>query len=194
MTQNELFMYDILGRISSTDAPIVFKGGLITKLILAEKQFTSIDRATVDIDANWIGTAPSIEQLVQTIKKALGELNQQYEVQAIRDYGEKRSAGLAICDKNSGQEIFDACQAHHRTIQNFDGFINQKAAVEHAYNKLRRIENKPSFLILYQHLENFLKPFIAPDNVRKTWIPEKLTWQENTSRQNIRKRNRGLEI
>ena len=40
MTQNELFMYDILGRISSTDAPIVFKGGLITKLILAEKQFT----------------------------------------------------------------------------------------------------------------------------------------------------------
>ncbi len=263
MTQNELFMYDILGRISSTDAPIVFKGGLITKLILAEKQFTSIDRATVDIDANWIGTAPSMEQLVQTIKKALGELNQQYEVQAIRDYGEKRSAGLAICDKNSGmkilsmdidiapslswktyyfgeigirgilvneiladkiavvssdlvykyrakdlidvyalsscatidtQEIFDACQAHHRTIQNFDGFINQKAAVEHAYNKLRRIENKPSFLILYQHLENFLKPFIAPDNVRKTWIPEKLTWQENTSRQNIRKRNRGLEI
>ncbi|MDY3656192.1 MAG: hypothetical protein SOY50_01835 [Ruminococcus callidus] len=69
MTQNELFMYDILGRISSTDAPIVFKGGLITKLILAEKQFTSIDRATVDIDANWIGTAPSMEQLVQTIKK-----------------------------------------------------------------------------------------------------------------------------
>ena len=51
MTQNELFMYDILGRISSTDAPIVFKGGLITKLILAEKQFTSIDRATVDRDA-----------------------------------------------------------------------------------------------------------------------------------------------
>ena len=43
------------------------------------------------------------------------------------------------------------------TVHDFDGypmgngFINQNSAVEHAYSELRRIENKPSFLILYQY-------------------------------------------
>ena len=34
MTDRENIMYQILGKISETDAPIVFKGALITKLIL----------------------------------------------------------------------------------------------------------------------------------------------------------------
>jgi hypothetical protein len=41
MTQQEQLMYQILGRISETDAPIVFKGALITKLVLAENGYTS---------------------------------------------------------------------------------------------------------------------------------------------------------
>ncbi len=34
-------MYDFLARVSNTDAPIVFKGGLITKLILSENVFVA---------------------------------------------------------------------------------------------------------------------------------------------------------
>ena len=34
-------MYDFLARVSKTDAPIVFKGGLITKLILSENVFVA---------------------------------------------------------------------------------------------------------------------------------------------------------
>lgn len=37
VTNKEDMMYGILSCISSEDAPIVFKGGLITKLILEEK-------------------------------------------------------------------------------------------------------------------------------------------------------------
>lgn len=34
MTEQEKLMYEILGQITTSDSPIVFKGGLITKLIL----------------------------------------------------------------------------------------------------------------------------------------------------------------
>jgi hypothetical protein len=43
---------EILGTISATDAPIVFKGALIAKLILSENGFVSTARQTRDIDAD----------------------------------------------------------------------------------------------------------------------------------------------
>lgn len=46
MTEREKFLYSILGNISNTDAPIVFKGALITKLILAEHGYKDINRMT----------------------------------------------------------------------------------------------------------------------------------------------------
>jgi len=49
MTELEQKMYQILGAISATDAPIVFVGGLITKLILEESRFNTLVRHTVDI-------------------------------------------------------------------------------------------------------------------------------------------------
>lgn len=263
MTTSEALMYEILGRISSSNAPLVFKGGLITKLILAEQKYTSIDRATVDIDANWIDTAPSMEQLVKTIESALGELNQVYKIMPIRNYGEKRSAGLGVYDRESGmkilsmdidiapisswktyyfgemgikgilaneiladkisvissdlvykyrakdlidvyalsscitidtQDIIESCKIHDRAIQSFDGFLNRKNDVEHAYNKLRRIEEKPPFLHLYSHLEKFLMPFITIDNIRKIWDPKKAIWEEYVAQQYLKKKNRGLEL
>jgi len=57
MTEHERLMYQVLGRISDSDAPLVFKGALITKLILVENGFTNLERRTKDIDANWV-TAP----------------------------------------------------------------------------------------------------------------------------------------
>lgn len=60
MTEQEKLMYEILGQITTSDIPIVFKGGLITKLILNESGLSSVQRTTKDIDANWIGQPPSI--------------------------------------------------------------------------------------------------------------------------------------
>ena len=56
--EHERLMYEIIGSISELNVPIIFKGALITKLILAENQFDEIARKTVDIDANWIGEPP----------------------------------------------------------------------------------------------------------------------------------------
>ena len=40
MNEQEKLMYGIISNISQTDAPIIFKGGLITRLILQENGFT----------------------------------------------------------------------------------------------------------------------------------------------------------
>ena len=63
MTRHEKLMYQVLERISKADTPIVFKGALITKLILAENGYTALERQTKDIDANWIGLPPSMNAL-----------------------------------------------------------------------------------------------------------------------------------
>ena len=105
MTEKEELMYNILSKISDIDAPIVFKGALITKLILEEHGYKEIQRMTKDIDANWIGNPPSMSYLSDTIRKALGELNNKFNVEESRAYGKGRSAGLTIRDKATADKV-----------------------------------------------------------------------------------------
>jgi len=105
MTDKERFMYQIMGEISKANAPIVFKGALVTKLILAENGYTAVERQTRDIDANWIGAPPSMEALVDTINNSFGELNNRVYAVAFREYGEKMSAGISICEKQTNEEL-----------------------------------------------------------------------------------------
>jgi hypothetical protein len=105
MTNLEKTMYDILGKVSQTNAPIVFKGALITKLILDENGFAELDRPTVDIDANWYGTPPSMEDLVDSVNKSLITLDEGLYAEATREYGERKSAGLSIINPATGKEV-----------------------------------------------------------------------------------------
>jgi hypothetical protein len=105
MTNNEQLMYQILGKFSDIDAPFVFKGALITKLVLAEGGFTSFERPTKDIDANWIGTPPSMRHLTDIVSQALNSLDGEFTAEAIREYRDKKSAGIAIVDTKTGDRI-----------------------------------------------------------------------------------------
>ena len=58
LSTKEKLMYSILNNISNTNLPIVFKGALITKLILSNNGFEDVSRYTKDIDGNWIGKTP----------------------------------------------------------------------------------------------------------------------------------------
>lgn len=103
MTQHEKMMYGIIAGISKFDTPLVFKGGLVTKLVLAENDFHTIERMTKDIDASWVGKAPSMSELINTIN--LGLDTQKYIAVAERDYTDKRSAGISIVEKQTGDKI-----------------------------------------------------------------------------------------
>ena len=104
MTDKEKTMYQILGKICEADAPIVFKGALITKLILAERGFTMLERMTKDIDANWIGTPPSMSEIEDTVNRSLGALGGKFHAEAFREYGDKKSAGLYIIENATNEK------------------------------------------------------------------------------------------
>lgn len=103
MTEREEIMYEFLARISSTNAPIIFKGGLITKLILSENEYNDVQRSTVDIDASWMDSPPTMEEMRQTINNALGDFQENFYVDIMREYGIRngvqRSAGFYIYKK-----------------------------------------------------------------------------------------------
>ena len=72
LTAQEKRMYDVMGAIANSNVPVVYKGALITKLILQENQFDDFARETLDIDASWVGTTPPpMEQLTAMLNSAL---------------------------------------------------------------------------------------------------------------------------
>jgi len=247
MTEKERFMYLLMGKISESNAPIVFKGAMVTKLILAENGYTALERQTKDIDANWVGTPPSMNALVDTVNHSLGELKNQIYAIAFREYGEKMSAGISIREKQTDEEIISmdidmrpihGSRIYHygeigfrgvlvdevladkltvlskkrifrrvkdmvdiyalghcvkvntaaifemfqknpdREVGVFDEFVHRRQDVEHAYERLRGIENKPPFDQVYQYLMRFIQPFVIRDMTPQVWNSQRISWDD----------------
>jgi len=105
MREQEQLMYQIISRISDIDAPIVFKGALITKLILKENGYTLSERPTNDIDANWIGAPPTMYELANVINRSLELFDGTMYAEPERTYAPGKSAGIRIIDIESGVHI-----------------------------------------------------------------------------------------
>ena len=104
-TAHERLMYEIMGCISALNTSIVFKGALITKLVLDENRFDDLERKTVDIDANWVGEPPEADYLVEIIDKALVNAPGNLYAELTRDYEDKKSAGIAITDRATNEVV-----------------------------------------------------------------------------------------
>ena len=245
--ERERLMYEIIGSISLSDAPIIFKGALITKLVLSENKFKAISRQTVDIDANWTSEPPRADYLVDIVNKALVNVSVDLYAKLIREYGDKKSAGIVIVDKRtdypvvemdisinkvqeskiytydeltikgvlpseiladkvsvlstskifrrakdivdvyalthcvevSTTEIYASHERNARVLGDFTEFSNRTKDLNHAYQKLRGIDNKPEFEIIYQHVSKFVRPFMFEHKMNKIWIPENSEWNDN---------------
>jgi hypothetical protein len=92
VTEKELLMYKVLGAITVSGAPIVFIGGLISKLVLLENGYSALDRATIDIDAHWIDKPPSMETLENAVSQSLINFGKELTVKATREYSENKTA------------------------------------------------------------------------------------------------------
>ena len=79
---------------------------MVTKLVLAESGYTDVERHTKDVDANWVGTPPSMSSLVATLNSAFAG-DGRFEAVPFRDYEEKKSAGITIKRKGTDEELFD---------------------------------------------------------------------------------------
>lgn len=107
ITAEEKLMYDIMKSIYESGIPIDFKGSMVLKACLIEAGYSEETRHTVDIDANWYSdSAPTAEQMTDSIQQAIDKTNTDLGVSLYRMYGQGRSAGFEIKDKSTDEILF----------------------------------------------------------------------------------------
>jgi hypothetical protein len=104
LTDSEKLMYDVMVAIANGNVPVVYKGAMITKLILQEHHFDDFVRETQDVDASWAGSKPpTMEQLTEMLNLALSGIGLTAVVK--REYDEKTSAGFKIVDSDNDAKL-----------------------------------------------------------------------------------------
>lgn len=107
LTAEEKLMYSVMKAIYDSGIPISFKGSMVLKACLMEAGYTEDTRHTVDIDANWNSdTPPTGEQMAESLQNALKKSGIDLEVSIFRPYGEGRSAGFDLKDRDTGEVLF----------------------------------------------------------------------------------------
>lgn len=102
---NEKTLYEIVKALSLSDIPIMFKGAIITKIVLSEKHYTETERGTKDIDANWINGYPQPENIANSITSAMQAYGLDYTAVMHRPYGEHKSAGIYIYKSGTNELV-----------------------------------------------------------------------------------------
>lgn len=107
LTAVEKLMYEVMKAVYDSGIPISFKGSMVLRACLLEAGYSEEMRHTVDIDANWnTDTAPSAEQMTESLEKALQKNGVGLHVKLYRMYGEGRSAGFELTDSMTGEIYF----------------------------------------------------------------------------------------
>ena len=70
-------------------------------------------------------------------------------------------------------DILQIIQQNSRHLEDFKCFREQKVELQHAYEKLDRVRNKPDFAVLYDRLQNFLAPFLEQKLISLEWTGER---------------------
>lgn len=97
---NEELMFKIMKAIYDSNIPISFKGSMVLKACLQELGYPDEIRHTIDFDGNWnTDYQPSLDQMVDSLQKALDENNIELTVKAFRMYGNGKSAGFEFFDR-----------------------------------------------------------------------------------------------
>jgi len=105
MTELEREMYKIITEISNANVPIIFKGAMVTKLVLDENEYIEISRGTKDIDANWVGEIPPAEEIEELINNSLSE-NTTYRAEVYREFSvSPTTLGIRIFNSTTGERV-----------------------------------------------------------------------------------------
>ena len=107
LTTNEKQMYKVMKAIYESGIPVSFKGSMVLKACLDEAGYTEETRHTVDIDGNWNSdTPPSSQQMVESLQSVVDKNYLNLDVSIYRMYGEGRSAGFKLTEKDTGEAVF----------------------------------------------------------------------------------------
>ncbi len=94
------FLYNVMEELSKAGVPIVFKGAMVLNLAIRNNNPSKVERATRDIDGDWVGESPTMEKMGRALQSAVKKVNSSLDVQINRVFGERKSAGFKIINGN----------------------------------------------------------------------------------------------
>lgn len=84
-------LYRIMEKLSEAGVPIVFKGAMVLNLAIHENNPSHVERGTRDIDGDWIGEAPTMEQIESALRNSVKKVDVSLDIETKRIFGEKKS-------------------------------------------------------------------------------------------------------
>ena len=119
------FLYRVMEELSNAGVPIVFKGAMVLNLAIRDNNPSKVERATRDIDGDWIGEFPTMEEMEITLRNAVKEVDSSLDVKANRTFAERKSAGFRIINE-FGEKIasIDLSVRQNRFCRPYISYVN----------------------------------------------------------------------
>lgn len=119
------FLYRVMEELSNAGVPIVFKGAMILNLAVRDNNPSKVERATRDIDGDWVGEFPTMNEIESALQSAVKKIDISLSVRGIRVFNESKSAGFKIINEN-GEKIasIDLSVRQNRFCKPYISYVN----------------------------------------------------------------------
>lgn len=119
------FLYRVMEELSNAGVPIVFKGAMVLNLAIRDNNPSKVERATRDIDGDWVGEIPTMEEMEKALRAAVKKVDSSLDVQANRAFGERKSAGFKIInEKDEKIASIDLSVRQNRFCRPYISYVN----------------------------------------------------------------------
>jgi len=119
------FLYRVMEELSNAGIPIVFKGAMVLNLVIRENNPSKVERMTRDIDGDWVGEFPTMEEMEKALRNAVKEVDSSLDIQVSRTFGERKSAGFKIVNE-TGEKVasIDLSVRQNRFCRSYISYVN----------------------------------------------------------------------
>ena len=119
------FLYKVMEEMANAGVPIVFKGAMVLNLAIRDNNPSKVERATRDIDGDWIGEFPTMEKMEKALWNAVKKVDSSMDIQINRIFGERKSAGFKIVNEH-GEKIagVDISVRQNRFCKPYISYVN----------------------------------------------------------------------
>lgn len=148
------FLYRVMEELGNAGVPVVFKGAMVLNLAIRNNNPSKVERATRDIDGDWVGEFPTMKEIEKALQNAVNKVDSSLNVQVVRVFGERKSAGFKISNER-GEKIASI----DLSIRQNKEYKIRFSELEEAYGKMKGIKNKPDFIEVYNRVSDIVHMF-----------------------------------
>ena len=73
--------------LGNAGVPVVFKGAMVLNLAIRNNNPSKVERATRDIDGDWVGEFPTMKEIEKALQNAVNKVDSSLNVQVVRVLG-----------------------------------------------------------------------------------------------------------